>query len=114
MLILAILTILMNIAAIAVLAAGLFCKFENPKHKAIYGYTIAGSCIPYLILLTILIILEILHGNYKYSYLLLCVISPFIIGKLVKYETLKLYTSIQILCFMVSAVIITIKGFNLI
>ena len=110
MLILAILTILMNIAAIAVLAAGLFCKFENPKHKAIYGYSIAGSTLPYLFLLSALILTEvILHGNLKFSCLLLCVISPFIIGKIVRYETLKKYTFIQILCYCASLAVLVVK-----
>ena len=106
-----ILTLIFNIIAIAILAFGLFHTFEHPKNKAIYGYTIAGSCIPYLILLTIFVILEILQGNYKFSCLLFCVISPFIIGKLVKYETLKFYTAIQILCFVISAVVLIIKYF---
>lgn len=101
-----IVTLIFNIIAVAILAFGLFHTFEHPKNKAIYGYTIAGSCIPYMILLTIFVILEMLHGNYKFSLLLICVISPFVIGKLVKYETLKFYTAIQILCFIASAAFI--------
>jgi hypothetical protein len=36
--------------------------------------------------------------------LFLCVISPFVIGKLVRYETLKKYTIIQIAFYIVSLI----------
>ena len=97
------LTIISNILAILVTAFGLFHKFENPKTKAVYGYTMAGAIIPYMFMLSTFIGLELVYKhNINYTWLLLCIISPFIIGKLVKFETLKKYTVIQILCFCAS------------
>ena len=100
-----IVAIVINIIAIIVLSAGLFHKFEHPKHKAIFGYTVAGSMILYIAFLGLIAIYEILVNRNLYgASLILCVISPFIIGKLVKYETLKKYTVAQIICFIVSLV----------
>jgi len=105
-------TIIFNLLTILILIFGLFHNFENPKNKAIYGYVIAGGMIPYLILLTLYIILEILYKqDYLYVGLILCVLSPFIIGKLVNYETLKKYTVVQILCFAVSLMVLVLKYF---
>ena len=102
-----VLGIVSNILAILVLLVGLFYNFEQPKIKAIYGYSIAGCVLPYLILLTLIGIYGLVVNHNLYSLILfLCVISPFIIGKLVKYETLKKYTSVQILCFVVSLIIL--------
>jgi len=102
-------TIIMNIVAILVLCAGLFHKFENPKNKAIYGYVIAAGMIPYMLALSIYIISDIIvNRNFWSIFLILCAISPFIIGKLVKYETLKIYTFIQILCFGASLAVLCI------
>ena len=106
MILIATITLFLNIVSILVLALGLFHNFENPKNKAISGYSIAASNIPFLMLLTILIILEILNGHYILSFLFLCVISPFIIGKLVRYETLKKYTLIQVFCFIINAILL--------
>ena len=100
-------TLIFNILAILVLCAGLFFKIENPKSKAIYGYIIAGGMIPYMFALSIFIIADmIINRNFWSILLFLCVISPFIIGKLVRYETLKKYTFIQILCFCASLAVL--------
>ena len=98
-----ILTIIINILAIIMLSVGLFHNFERPKHKAIYGYALAGSLIAYIVAICIAAICEIvLNHNFYCSVLFLCVISPFVIGKFIKYETLKKYTVAQIVCFIVS------------
>ena len=103
-------TIIFNIAAIIVLFAGLFYKFENPKIKAVYGYSIAGSMILYMLSLCVYIAADVIIGhNFLSALLLLCVISPFVIGRLVKYETLKKYTVIQIMCFLVSFIVLMAK-----
>ena len=108
--IITLITIILNIVAILVLCAGLFHKFENPKNKAVYGYVIAGGMIPYMLALSIYVISDIIvNRNFWSIFLILCVISPFIIGKLVKYETLKKYTIIQIFCFCISLVVICLK-----
>ena len=103
----ALITLIFNILTIIVLSIGIIHKFENPKNKAVYGYIIAANMIPYLILLSIFALLEIFTTHIFSTILFLfSIISPFIIGKLVKYETLQFYTVIQILCFLLSAVII--------
>ncbi|MBR1942797.1 hypothetical protein IJ843_03575 [bacterium] len=94
-----------NIFILIVLLFGLFFKFENPKQKAAYGITMAISMISYLLTLsTVIAFGAILKHNFNMLYLVLCVISPFVIGYFVKYETLKKYTVIQILFFAASLI----------
>lgn len=101
------LAIIVNIISIIILLIGLLCTFKQPKNKAIYGYSITGCMIFYIITLGLVSIYGFLVKQYLSSLVLfLCIISPFVIGKLVKYETLKKYTIIQIICFMVSLLII--------
>lgn len=103
-------TLLINLITILALSAGLFNKFDNPKVKANYGYLLAGSIITYLLSLTLVIIWDIFFNqNFQTILLLIFVLSPFIIGKLVKYETLKKYTIIQILCFILSFMVLFIN-----
>ena len=102
--------VIANILAILVLIVGLFYNFEQPKIKAVYGYFIAACFIPYLVLLTIIGIYALVVNHNLYSLILfLCVVSPFIIGKLVKYETLKKYTIVQIVCFVISLVTLLLQ-----
>ena len=95
--------IIVNILSIIVLSLGLFCNFEQPKNKAIFGYCVVGALILYIITLSIATIYKLIVKPDLYCIpTLLCVISPFVIGKLVRFETLKKYTIIQIICFIVS------------
>ena len=95
--------IIVNIFSIIVLSLGLFCNFEQPKNKAIFGYCVVGALILYIITLSIATIYKLIVKPDLYCIpTLLCVISPFVIGKLVRFETLKKYTIIQIICFIVS------------
>ena len=95
--------IIVNIFSIIVLLLGLFCNFEQPKNKAIFGYCVVGALIFYIITLRIATIYKLIVKPDLYCIpTLLCVISPFVIGKLVRFETLKKYTIIQIICFIVS------------
>ena len=97
--------IIVNILSIIVLFIGLVYNFNQPKNKAIYGYSIAGSMLFYIIILSVIALYDLFINKLLYFLiLLLCVISPFVIGKLVKHETLKKYTVIQIVCFVVSLV----------
>ncbi len=99
--------IIINILAIVVLLIGLFYNFEQPKNKALYGYVMAGSLLLYIFLLSLVGIYGlVVEHNLYFALLFLCVISPFVIGKFVKYETLKRYTAAQIMCFIVSLVIL--------
>lgn len=103
--IITILAIIINILSIIVLLVGLLSRFEQPKGKALYGYCIAGSLLMYILSLSLVIIFEFVTKHILHSFiLLLCIISIFVIGKIVKYETLKKYTIIQIMCFVVSLV----------
>lgn len=99
------LAIIVNILSAIVLLIGLFYNFKQPKNKAIYGYLLAGCMLFYIIILGLALIYGFLEKHYLYSLVLfLCVISPFIIGKFVKYETLKKYTTAQIMCYIVSLI----------
>ncbi len=101
--------IIVNILSIIVLLIGLFHSFEHPKHKANFGYIVAASMIMYILLLGIIAISELIANHNLYSLILfLCAISPFIIGKFVNYNSLKIYTTIQILCFLPSLIILLI------
>ena len=97
--------IIANILSIIMLLIGLFYNFKQPKNKAAYGYLIAGCIIFYIIALSLASIFIFLKQHYLYSFVLfLCIISHFIIGKLVQYETLKKYTTIQIVCYIISLI----------
>lgn len=98
-------TIFFNLISIIILLLGVFIKFKLPKNKATYGFCILGSMIPYLMFLSLYIVLQIfLKHNFNVLFLILFILSPFIIGKLVKYETLKKYTIVQIIFYTVSLV----------
>ena len=95
--------VIVNILSIIMLLIGLLYTFKSPKSKAVYGYLIAGCMILYIITLSLALIYGFFEKHYLYSFILfLCIISHFILGKLVKYETLKKYTVVQILCFTAS------------
>ena len=97
--------IIVNILTILIFLAGLFYNFKQPKNKAMYGYLMVGGVILYIITLSTVLIYGFLGKHYLYSSILfLCIISHFIIGKLVKYETLKKYTTTQIMCYVVSLI----------
>ena len=97
--------IIVNLLSIIVLFIGFIHNFNEPKNKAIYGYVMAGSMLLYIIILSIIALYSIFINKFLCALLLiLCVVSPFIIGKLVKHETLKKYTAIQIACFIISLV----------
>jgi hypothetical protein len=97
--------IIVNILSIIMLLIGLFYNFKQPKIKAIYGYLIAGCMLLYIITLGLVSISGFFGKHYLYSLVLfLCIISHFIIGKLVKYETLKIYTTVQIMFYIVSLI----------
>lgn len=99
--------IIANIAFIIILSVGLFYNFKLPKNKATFGYSFAGSMILCIISLSLVAIYCLFARKILYAFILiLCIVSPFIIGKLVKYETLKKYTVAQIICFVVSLVIL--------
>ena len=95
--------IVVNIFSIIILLLVLFCNFEQTKNKEIVGSCVVGALIFYIITLSIATIYKLIVKPDLYCIpTLLCVISPFVIGKLVKFETLKKYTIIQIMCFIVS------------
>ena len=97
--------IVINIIAAILLTIGLVYDFKNPKSKAVFGYVFVGSLILYIIALCAAIIYKLIIKPDLYCLILfLCVISPFVIGKLVRYETLKKYTIIQIAFYIVSLI----------
>jgi len=99
--------IIVNIIAIVVLLIGLLHDFVLPKNKAVFGYTVAGSMIMYLGFISLVLIYGLIVNPKLYCIVLfLCVIAPFIIGKLVKYETRKYYTAVQIMTYVVSLIVL--------
>ena len=99
--------IIINIIAIIVLLIGLFHNFKRPKSKAVFGYFVAGSMLLYVVMASFATIYRLFTKPDLYCLILfLCAISPFVIGKLVKFDTLKKYTIIQIIFFIVSLLII--------
>ena len=101
--------IIVNILSIIMLLIGLLYNFKQPKNKAVFGYLIAGCMLLYIVTLSLPLIYGLLIKHYMYSLVLfLCIISHFIIGKLVKYETLKKYTITQIIFYCVSLIILLI------
>jgi len=97
--------IIVNILSVILLLIGLLYNFKHPKNKALYGYLITSCMILYIITLSLALIYGCFEKHYLYSFVLfLCVISHFIIGKLVKYETLKKYTIVQIMFYVVSLI----------
>ena len=97
--------IIVNILSVILLLIGLLYNFKHPKNKALYGYLITGCIILYIITLSLALIYGFFEKHYLYSFVLfLCIISHFIIGKLVKYETLKKYTIVQITFYVVSLI----------
>lgn len=102
--------VISNILSITMMPVGLFYDFQQPKNKAIYGYLIAGCIISYIITLGLALLYGLFEKHYLYSLVLfLCIISHFIIGKLVKYETLKKYTILQIMCYVVSLAVLLLN-----
>lgn len=103
------LAIVINILSVIALLIGLFYNFKHPKNKAMHGYFIVGSMLLYVITLSLALIYGLFEKHFLYSFILfLCIISPFIIGKLVNYNSLKKYTIIQILSCLVSLIILLI------
>lgn len=103
------LAIVINILSVIALLIGLFYNFKHPKNKAMHGYLIVGSMLLYVITLSLALIYGLFEKHFLYSFILfLCIISPFIIGKLVNYNSLKTYTIIQILSCLVSLIILLI------
>ena len=105
--------IVVNIILIAILLTALFYSFKTPKNKAMFGYAIVGGLLLYLVFLGLYIILELLiKQNFNVLYLIVCLLSPFVIGYFVKYNTLKKYTFIQILFLFSSLIYILINSYN--
>ena len=103
--------IIVNILSIIMLLIGLFYNFKQPQNKAVYGYLIAGCMILYMIGIGFASIYGLFENRYLYSIILfLCIISHFITGKLVTYETLKKYTVMQMMFYVVSLAALFVYG----
>ena len=97
--------VIVNILPIIMLPIGLIYNFKQPKTKALYGYVIAGCMMLYILMLGLASIYGVFVKHYLFSLVLfMCIISHFIIGNLVTYETLKKYTIVQVMCYFVSLI----------
>jgi len=96
---------LINIVAILLFAVGLFfvCDKEvNTKHKAMLGVAMAITLALYILLLSLVAIFFALQGKIVALALILFVVVLFPLGHYSKYETVKIFTILQILCFVLS------------
>ena len=97
--------IIVNILSVIMLLIALFYNFDQPKRKAVFGYLMAGTMILYIVTLSPVLLYGFYKKHYLYGIILfLCIISHFIIGKLVKYETLRKYTIVQTMFYIVSLI----------
>lgn len=104
------LTIIINLITIILLLIGLLYNFKKPQNKASFGYFMVGSFLIYIISLSCFILSKLfLTHDYYASYMIIFLLSPFIIGRLVKYQTLKKYNIIQTLCFTASLIALIIE-----
>ena len=105
MYIISLLAIIVNILSVIMLLIALFYNFEQPKRKAVFGYLMAGAMILYIVTLSTVSLYGFYKKHYLYGIILfLCIISHFIIGKIVKYETLRKYTIAQTMFYIVSLI----------
>ena len=105
------LSILVNIMTFISFMIGFAFTFKedfNPKHIAKLGVVIGIITIIYLIFLSLVVISGCITGNYSVLSLLLFIISPFIIGHYVKYETIRQYSIIQLFSFALSLFVLFI------
>ena len=101
------LALIINILTILVFITALFGKFNNPKHQAVFGYVMVGTIITYLIFMGLYLVASLIFAhNLSALWMLLFMAAPFVIGILVKFETLKLFTVLQILTFCASLLFI--------
>ena len=101
------LTILMNILALTGLIMGYAYaqkSKQNPKVKAGIGVLMGVSLCVYLLLIFLTVIMGTITSNILYLTLLIYPIIIFLIGGVVKYETLKPYSIAQI-CVLSASVL---------
>lgn len=73
-----------------------------PKLKAKWGLATAVILFIYISLIIFTGMLGIIIVNLQFAGLFIFAIIPFIIGHLTQYKTLKIYSNIQILMFILS------------
>lgn len=97
------LTILVNLISVLFLIMGFVYEFKTPDKKALFGYYLIGSMFIFLVFLSLFILAEIIIiHNYNIIPFFICLISPYVIGYLAKYNTYKFYTIIQIIIFLIN------------
>jgi len=96
-----------NIIQIILFLSGtilLFYKHATPKTRADVATANAIVLLMYFACFSVLLIEGFLKGETIYLASIIFLIAPFIIGKLVRYQTLKKYSIIQFLVFSLSLV----------
>ena len=98
-----IIAIIMNTLTILFFSLGLAFKIKNIKPNVMLGYLIAFGLLICIILNIVICLLNIYFSKYLNSFILVILsIIPFIIGYKVKFETLRLYTVLQILNLLIN------------
>ncbi|MCQ2957658.1 MAG: hypothetical protein MJ180_02020 [Candidatus Gastranaerophilales bacterium] len=102
--------IFINIIMLAILIIGYIFEFKkdiNPKHKASIGVLMAIFMALYITGFGIFGIINLFINKILLAFLMFFFIAlPFVIGYLVKYDTLKKYSIWQIICFLSSLAVL--------
>lgn len=108
----AIITILINIAALVTLVVGFLYnrKKENviPEKKAAIGVFMGGAFALYILFLFVTTVLGLVIRNFYSAILILFLILPFVIGHYSKYENIKKCTFLQIISFLCSIAVLVL------
>jgi len=99
------LTVIINVIQIILFIIATFALFYKntlPKTKADIATINAVTLLLYCICFLILFIAGFLKDDLRYLFSVIFILMPFVIGKFVRYQTLKKYSILQLLMFCIS------------
>ena len=103
--------ICINIIAILLFTGLYFINLKeevSPKQKALWSSASGAALFLYLIFISVLFVIGLIKQNYFLISLSAFLVIPFIIGKRVRYETLRKYLLLQIFFFITSLALLVI------
>lgn len=98
-------SITVNILLILLFAAVCIINFKenaNPKLKANLGTFLGAVLFLYLIFIITLSVIGFVKHNFIMSGLVVFAVIPFVIGHFVNYKTLKIFSVLQLLAFILN------------
>ncbi len=99
--------IIANVFVMTLFMFGQFFIFKfvkSPKVKANFGVSLSIAFALYFLFIIALVLKGLWVGNFKVLPLMLFIFIPFFIGKKVSYETLSLWSNVQLGVFALSLV----------